>query len=254
MKRRPVILVTPSTARKGAEFSDASISLSNKYTDAVIAAGGLPQIFPATTTRWVISEAVKRCDGIMLTGGEDIDPKLYAMDLPADLAKRIGPLEPDRDLWETDLIADIFEQQKPLFAICRGHQMLNVALGGTLVVDIPTQVPGALNHRRMDRKAEPVHDVKIAPDSLLAKVTGQQTLGVNSTHHQAVGEVAKPLRTVAQTSDGVIEAMELKEPQQLPFLLSVQFHPERLIDSNPVFLQLFRSFVAACEQRRQTNL
>jgi putative glutamine amidotransferase len=254
MKRRPVILVTPSTARKGAEFSDASISLSNKYADAVIAAGGLPQIFPATTVRWVIAEAVKQCDGIMLTGGEDIDPKLYASELPEELAKRVGPLEPDRDVWEKDMIADIFEQRKPLFAICRGHQMLNVALGGTLVVDIATQVPGALNHRRMDRKAEPVHEVKIAPDSLLAKVTGQQTLGVNSTHHQAVGEVAKPLRAVAQTTDGVIEAVELKEAEQLPFLLSVQFHPERLIDSSHVFLQLFRSFVAACEQRRQTNL
>jgi len=254
MKRRPVILITPSTASKGAEFSDASISLSNRYADAVIAAGGLPLIFPATTSRWVITEAVQRCDGVLLTGADDIAPKLYAKDLPEELARKVGPLEPDRDQWETDLIADVFEQQKPLFGICRGHQMLNVALGGTLVVDIPTQMTGALNHRRMDRKMEPVHDVKIAPDSLLAKVTGRQTLGVNSTHHQAIGTVAPALRVVAESSDGVIEAVELKEPQRLPFLLSVQFHPERLIDSNALFLQLFSSFVAACERRRQTNL
>jgi putative glutamine amidotransferase len=254
MKHRPLILVTPSTARKGEEFSDASISLSNRYTDAIIAAGGLPQIFPATTTRWAAAEAVQRCDGVMLTGGDDIDPRLYAKELPEELAKTVGPLEPDRDVWEAGLIADIFEQRKPLFAICRGHQMLNVALGGTLVVDIGKQVPGALNHRRMDRKTEPVHEIKIAPDSLLAKVTGCQALGVNSTHHQAIGTVAQPLRAVAESSDGVIEAVELKEPQQLPFLLSVQFHPERLIDSNALFLQLFSSFVAACERRRQTNL
>jgi putative glutamine amidotransferase len=254
MKHRPVILVMPSTARQGEEFADASISLSNRYTDAVIAAGGLPQIFPATTTRWVITEAVQRCDGVLLTGGDDVDPRLYAKDLPEELAKTVGPLEPDRDLWEAGLIEDVFQQQKPLFGICRGHQMLNVALGGTLVVDIATQVPGALNHRRMDRKTEPVHEVKIAPDSLLAKVTGHQTLGVNSTHHQAIGTVAQPLRVVAETSDGVIEAVELKDPGRLPFLLSVQFHPERLIDSNALFLQLFSSFVAACERRRQTNL
>jgi putative glutamine amidotransferase len=254
MKRRPVILITACIARKGAEFSDPSISLSNRYTDAVIAAGGLPQIFPATTSRWVITEAVQRCDGVMLTGGEDIDPKLYAGDLAPELAKTVGPLEPDRDRWEKGLIDDVFEQQKPLFGICRGHQMLNVALGGTLVVDIATQVPGALNHRRMDRKGEPVHEVTIAPDSVLARVTGRQTLGVNSTHHQAIGTVAGPLRVVAESSDGVIEAVELKEAERLPFLLSVQFHPERLIDSNALFLQLFSSFVAACERRRQRNL
>ena len=254
MTRRPVILITPSTARKGEEFSDASISLSNCYTDAVIAAGGLPQIFPATTVRWVLAEAVQRCDGVLMTGGDDIDPKLYAKDLASDLAKTVGPLEPDRDIWEKNLIDDVFEQQKPFFGICRGHQMLNIALGGTLLVDIATQVPGALNHRRMDRKAEPVHEVKLAPDSLLARITGRQTLEVNSTHHQAVGQVAAPLRAVAESADGVIEAVELKDPERLPFLLSVQFHPERLIDSDPLFLQLFSSFVAACQRQRQRNL
>ena len=254
MKHRPVILITPSTASQGEEFADASISLSNRYADAVIAAGGLPQIFPATTTPWVITEAVQRCDGVMLTGGDDIDPKLYVKDLPENLAKTVGTLEPDRDVWETGLIESVFQLKKPLLGICRGHQMLNVALGGTLVVDIGLQVQGALDHRRMDRKMEPVHEVTIEADSILAKVTGKQTLGVNSTHHQAIGKVAEPLRVVAQSSDGVIEAVELKEPDRLPFLLAVQFHPERLIDSSPLFLQLFTSFVAACARRRQTNL
>jgi putative glutamine amidotransferase len=249
MRRRPVILIAPSTARKGEEFADNSISLSNRYADAIIAAGGLPQIFPATNDLSVIAESVRRCDGVLLTGGDDIDPRLYAGDLPEELAKTLGPLEPARDQWEAGLIAGVFEQRKALFAICRGHQMLNVALGGTLVVDIATQVPGALNHRQMNRKTEPVHEVKIAPDSLLARLAGQQNLGVNSTHHQAIGTVARELRVVAQSSDGVIEAVELKEPGRLPFLLSVQFHPERLIDNNPSFRLLFSSFIAACERR-----
>jgi putative glutamine amidotransferase len=252
MKRRPAILVTPSTDSKGTEFGDHSISLSNRYTDAVIAAGGLPQVFPATTSKSVIAEAVRRSDGVLMTGGDDIDPKLYAADLPKALAKTVGPLAPERDLWETDLIAEIFAQKKPLFGICRGHQMLNVALGGTLLVDIPSQRPRALNHSRMDRKMEPVHDVAIAAQSLLGKITGRQTLGVNSTHHQAIGALAPPLRAVAQSADGIIEAVELKEPGRRPFLLGVQFHPERLIDSNAVFLQLFRSFIKACARRRQS--
>jgi putative glutamine amidotransferase len=254
MKQKPVILIAPNTARQGEEFADASISLSNRYTDALIAAGGLPQVLPATTNRSVLAESVQRCDGVLLTGGDDIDPRRYLKELPEELANMVGPLEPERDEWEAALIAEVFQRRKPLLGICRGHQMLNVALGGTLLVDIATQVPGALNHRQMDRKAEPVHEVKIAPDSLLARVTGKQTLGVNSTHHQAIGTVAGALRVVAQSSDGVIEAVELKEPGRLPFLLTVQFHPERLIDSHPIFLQLFSSFVAACEPRPQRNL
>jgi putative glutamine amidotransferase len=252
MKQRPVILVTPSTEHKGAEFADASISLSNRYTDAVIAAGGLPQVFPATTSKSVIEEAVRRCDGVLMTGGDDIDPKLYAPDLPEALAKTVGPLEPERDVWEKDLIAEVFRQQKPLFGICRGHQMLNVALGGTLLVDIRSQRPDALNHHRMDRKMEPVHEVTITPESLLGKITGRQALAVNSTHHQAVGALAPPLRAVAESADGIVEALELKEPGRQPFLLTVQFHPERLIDGNGVFLQLFRSFVEACVRRQKS--
>ena len=244
----------PSTAQKGEEFADASISLSNRYTDAVIAAGGLPQVFPATTSREVIAESVERCDGVLMTGGDDIDPKLYAKDLPEKLAKTVGPLDPDRDKWETVVVEETMRRKKAFFGICRGHQMLNVALGGTLVVDIPSQVPNALNHRRMDKKMEPVHEVTIEGDSMLGRITGMSTLGVNSTHHQAIGRLADSLRAVATSQDGVIEAVELKESANAPFLLAVQFHPERLIDRSAVFLQLFRSFIEACAQARQKNV
>jgi putative glutamine amidotransferase len=250
MTAPPLILVTPSTERKGAEFADCSISLSNRYTDAVIAGGGLPQVFPATTSALLIREAVRRSDGILLTGGDDIDPKLYAPDLPEELAKTVGPLEPERDKWEQILIHEVFEQRKPLFGICRGHQMLNVALGGTLMVDIPSQAPDSLNHKQMDKKCEPVHSVNVEEDSLLAKVAGQTSFDVNSTHHQAIGRIAPKLKAVAHSSDGIIEAAELKDSANLPFLLTVQFHPERLLDRNAVFLKLFSSFVAACARQR----
>jgi putative glutamine amidotransferase len=254
MKRSPVILITPSTEGKGAEFADASISLSNRYTDAVIAGGGLPLILPSTTSRAVIAEAVRRCDGILMTGGDDIDPKLYAANLPESLAKTVGPLEPDRDIWEREVIAEVFAQRKPLFGICRGSQMLNVALGGTLLVDIRTQLPNSLNHQDMERKSEQVHDIQVAPGSLLGKLTGQESFGVNSTHHQAVGELAPNLRAVAQSADGVIEAIELKDAREGPFLLGVQFHPERLIDRSPVFGHIFSGFIEACARWRDKNL
>ncbi|HEY3854892.1 MAG TPA: gamma-glutamyl-gamma-aminobutyrate hydrolase family protein [Verrucomicrobiae bacterium] len=254
MKRKPVILVTPSSDKKGAEFSDASISLSNLYTDAIIAAGGLPQVLPATTSKEVIAESVERCDGVLMTGGDDIDPKLYAKDLPENLAKTIGPLDPDRDIWESSVIEETRRRGKAFFGICRGHQMLNVALGGTLIVDIGSQVEKPLNHRRMDKKMEQVHEVTISGDSMLRKIAGVETLGVNSTHHQAIGRLAEPLRAVATSKDGIIEAVELKDSANEPFLLAVQFHPERLLDRNAIFLQLFRSFIEACAHARQKNV
>jgi len=250
----PTILVAPSTEREGAEFADWSLSLSNRYTDAVIAAGGLPVILPASARRQVIAEAVRRSDGVLLTGGDDIDPKCYAPDLPEALARTTLAHDRARDAWEKLLIEQVFQQQKPLFGICRGQQMLNVALGGSLLVDIPSQVPNALNHNQMARKAEPVHTVTVAPGSLLARIAGGTTLGVNSTHHQAVGRVAAPLRAVAHSADGVIEALELQDPGRLPFLLTVQFHPERMVDGNAWFLRLFGSFIHAAARRIERSL
>lgn len=253
MKDAPLILVSPCLEKKGAEFQDVSISLSNRYTEAVVQAGALPQILPSVTSRDLVAEMVRRCDGVLLTGGDDIQPHLYEKNMPENLAKLVGPLEPERDIWEQHLIDEAFRQQKPILGICRGHQMMNVALGGSLIVDIPTQVPGALNHRQMDRKAEPVHDVALTPGSLLAQITGEQTLRVNSTHHQAIGRLAESLQAVARSEDGVIEAVELKDPKKLPFLLTVQWHPERLIDRNKIFLKLFSSFVEACARCRRKN-
>ena len=245
-KRAPLILVSPSTEKKGIEFDDASISVSNRYFHAVIAAGGIPVTLPCTDSKELVAEYVARTDGVLLTGGDDVQPQLYAENLSPALAKKMGPTEPERDVLELNLIDEVFRQQKPLLAICRGHQILNVALGGTLIVDIPTQIPDALDHRQMQRKCDPVHSVALTPDSDLAKCVNGEKLDVNSTHHQAVGEIAEPLRAVAISADGIVEAMELKDKTMLPFLVSVQFHPERLFDRYKHFGKLFSSFVDAC--------
>jgi len=249
-RRLPRILVAPNTESKGAEFSDLSSSLSERYQRALLEAGGLPLVMPATTWRQAITECVASADGVLMTGGEDVDPRLYGQRLPAALARKVH-VTPDggaRDFRELALLDEVFRQGKPLLAVCRGHQLLNVALGGTLFADLRAQRPRALRHRRMDRRSEIVHEARLTPDSLLAKITGRQQLGVNSTHHQAVARVAPGLRVTAASSDGVVEGLELGPDTKawLPFLLSVQFHPERLADRYPEHRAIFRAFVEAC--------
>jgi len=241
----PLILVTPCQQAAGTEFADASISLSNRYTQAINDAGGTPLVLPVTATREQVAELVRRADGVLLTGGEDIELKHYAPDTPPELAAKLGEVEPERDVLEFALVDEVFRQRKPLLCICRGHQMLNVALGGTLIVDLPSQRPDALPHKQVERKFELVHDVALAPDSQIAGILGTTQTGANSTHHQAVARVAEALRVTGTTSDGVVETMELKDPAGLPFLQSVQFHPERLYDRHPHFAQLFRAFIRA---------
>jgi putative glutamine amidotransferase len=253
MVKPPLILVTPSTQRRGAEFGDLSLSLSECYEQAIMLAGGLPLILPGAMDGNLIAEYVRRCDGVMLTGGDDVNPQLYAHRLPPRLARTVGHTDKPRDLRELALIAELFRQRKPLLAICRGQQLLNIALGGTLIVDIATQMPHALNHVRLDKKSSVVHDVQLTEDSLLANMTGRQLLGVNSSHHQAVGNIAKPLRVTARSDDGIVEGLELvlEAREWLPYLVAVQYHPERLVKRQPEHRELFRSFTHACVRNRK---
>jgi len=258
MKSPPLILVSPNIEKKGDEFGDLSTSLSETYQQALMRAGGIPMALPATVSRSVIAECVSRCDGVLLTGGEDIDPHIYGNGLAQSLRKTVT-VTPDggaRDLRELLLIDEVFRQHKPLLAICRGHQVLNVALGGTLFADIRSQKPQAQNHRRMDKRSQVVHEVRLTADSLLAKITGARKLGVNSTHHQAVEKIAPPLRAVAKSDDDIVEGLELKPGalRSVPFLLSVQFHPERLVDRYEAHRAIFRAFNRACGLSRKSKI
>jgi putative glutamine amidotransferase len=258
MFKRPLILISPDIEAKGKEFGDLSSSLSGCYEQALLDAGALPLTLPATISRDALAESVRRCDGLLLTGGDDVDPRLYAEQLPRRVRRTVG-ITPDggaRDFRELLLLDQIFRQRKPLLAICRGHQLLNVSLGGTLVADIPGQLPDALNHRRLDKRNQTVHEVCLTPGSLLAKMTGKAKLTVNSTHHQAVGRVAEPLRAVAISRDGVVEGVELKPALTgwLPFLLGVQFHPERLAGQYPEHRAIFREFTRICARGRKHDI
>jgi len=254
MVRPPLILVTPSIEKRGVEFHDLSASLSAKYDFAVTQSGGIPVAAPTTADCKLLAAVVRRVDGVLLTGGDDINPDLYTKSLPRAVRKTIEQT-PDgggRDLRELVLIHEIFRQRKPLLAICRGHQLLNIALGGQLITDIRQQVPGALNHQRLDKPNSLTHEVALTANSLLAKITGGKILGVNSSHHQAVLETAEPLMATARSSDGIVEAMELKPggSKRMPFLLAVQFHPERLAEKHAAHRAIFSGFVKACVRNR----
>jgi putative glutamine amidotransferase len=254
MTQPPLILVTPAIEQEGDEFGDRSISLSEAYLTALMDAGAIPVAMPTATSREVVAECVRRVDGVLLSGGGDINPGLYDRRLSARLRRtvRVTPDGGARDLRELMLVDEVFRQRKPLLAICRGHQMLNVALGGTLIVDIRAEIPGARNHARMNRKNDIVHQAYLTEDALLAKIAGKRTLGVNSTHHQAVARPGEPLCVAGRSDDGIVEAMQLKPDAMnlLPFLLSVQFHPERLVDRQTAHRRIFSAFVRACTLNR----
>jgi len=254
MRIRPLIFISPSIAPKGEEFGDDSLSLSMPYERALLDAGALPWPVMALRSREEIAECVRRSDGVLLTGGEDVEPSLYDETMPRKLREKciLTPDHGARDWRELVLIQEVFRQRKPLLAICRGQQILNVALGGTLYADIPTQLPRAIDHRRMKQRSAKVHDVRLTPDGLLAKITHKRVLGVNSTHHQAVARVADLLTVAGQAADGMVESLQLKPGAAplLPFLLSVQFHPERLAKRHPEHQAIFNAFTRASVPRQ----
>ncbi|MFM1770309.1 MAG: hypothetical protein RJA22_2838 [Verrucomicrobiota bacterium] len=248
----PLVLISGSTDDRGAEFEDYSLSLSMNYPLAVRAGGGQPWLLPCLPDRAFVAGAVRRCDGVLLTGGDDVDPRRYARRLPPAVAATVHRAHAARDAFETLLVEESRRQGKPLLGICRGHQILNVALGGTLTADIQLQLPACMNHNRAKEKDRVVHTVTCAPGSLLRRMAGGNRLWVNSSHHQAVARVAKVLRVTAVSRDGIVEGLELApEARGLwPWLLAVQFHPERLFRRHAGHLELFRNFVRACARSR----
>lgn len=251
-KVRPLILITPSSQAAGAEFEDPSLSLSLRYGEAIFQAGGLPWVFPRTTDADAVRGAIGRCDGVLLSGGDDITPQLHRPEVSPELQKLCGASETPRDAFELLVLQHVFTQPRPLLAICRGHQLINVALGGTLHLDLATEHPSDVPHNACDRKDSAVHPVVLDPKSMLAKVTGRKSLRVNSTHHQGIDQLAPELRPVAVAPDGLIEAAELTDDARgfLPWFLSVQFHPERLAPKHAEQRRLLAAFVEACAKRR----
>ncbi len=182
-------------------------------------------------------ELLKQANGIIISGGEDINPALYGKDTLINLCGKINNY---RDSLEIKMINFAFKNGIPLLGICRGHQLLNVAFGGSLIVDIPTKIPGDTLHRNNGRT---FHKVSLDTNSLIFSIIRQKTGTVYSNHHQAVEKTGKHLKIVAFAPDGIVEATELYDTLLHKFVLSVQWHPELMTDTNPFNYKLRNYFV-----------
>ena len=209
------------------------------YLESVRRAGGEP--VEVADTHESPAAIVSRVRGVMLTGGGDVDPSLYGETPHATYE----PAEPGRDAFEIGLAKAAIEANVPLFAICRGMQVMNVAMGGTLIQDIPTEVAGALSHSIREPRFHVAHEVWVSPNSRLWSIMADkldgESLQVNSRHHQAVKHVAPGFEVNATAPDGVIEGMERPASR---FCLAVQWHPENFWRTGE-FRPLFEHFLAA---------
>ena len=210
------------------------------YTEAVTAAGGIPMTIPLGLSEAALREIVRRVDGLLLPGGGDIAPTYYG----AEENGTMWGIDEERDRTEYFLTREAVAQGKPILAICRGCQMFNVALGGTLWGDIATQKEGAIRHDyfRTHPRNFLSHTVEIAPGSRLAEQLGKRESWVNSLHHQGVRDLAADLTAVAFAPDGLIEAVEISGH---PFALGVQWHPECMLADDSDMLSLFKGLVEA---------
>lgn len=188
-----------------------------------------------------VTDLIERLDGLILTGGDDVDPAAYG-ETPLSDRWRCDAV---RTRFETALVQEALRQQKPIFGICRGHQMLNVALGGTLIQDIPSQVEEALQHRSPNRPLWNHHSVEIAAGTMLYRILGQTSLQVTTSHHQAVRQLGRTLALSAHSSDGMVEAIEKSDQ---PFVLGVQWHPEGMAEDLSSRL-LIAAFLKAARER-----
>lgn len=214
---RPLIGITPSIKQ-----DETSYIIHRAHCQAIYNAGGMPVILPYGFDEEVTLYA-EQLAGLYLTGGFDIDPHYFQQEPHSHL----GIVDPLRDAFEIALTREMVQQKKPLFGICRGSQVINVALGGTMYQDIATQTKNRIIQHRQHRPLHYTsHFIHIEKDSLLYDIVKQQSIRVNSNHHQANHLLGDELRTVATSEDGVIEAVERTEA---PFTLGVQWHPEQLI-------------------------
>lgn len=215
-------------------------ALKQDYLDAVAGAAAVPLVIAPEATP-AADLVVSRVDGLMLVGGVDVHPANYGEALLNDT---VDP-GPERDALELALLKSALKRGLPVLAICRGHQVLNVARGGTLWQDLPAQRPDGLSHSQRGDPHSAGHEVQIAEGSLLHRIVGADRLGTNSFHHQAVRRLGQDLRPTAWSSDGLVEALE--DPAHR-FVLGVQWHPEEMLN-HPRHRALFDAFAEAAEER-----
>jgi putative glutamine amidotransferase len=213
------------------------VRLTAAYVTALEAAGLVPVIIPPLSNPDAAAAILDSVSGLVLTGGSDVDPSLYG----EERHEKVRSVDAARDSTEAALVQEARGRGTPVLAICRGIQMLNVALGGTLVQDIPSQCDTTIDHDEDGPRDSRSHDITVESGSLIARAIGTEQCSVNSFHHQAVKDVAEGMRVTARSPDGVIEGMESTDKDW--WVLAVQWHPEEMTGSaEPWDRGLFRAF------------
>ena len=237
-QKRPVIGVVPLY-----DIQRDSLWMIPGYLDGIAAAGGIPVGLPLTEDEQVLGQLANDVDGFLMTGGQDVSPALYG----EERLDSCGETLPVRDGMESRLFQLCLERDVPVLGICRGIQLMNVLLGGTLYQDLPSQRPTQTEHHMSPPYDRPVHQVEICKGTPLFDLIQTERMDVNSYHHQAVRDKAPALQTMAVSEDGLIEAVCLPER---PFVWAVQWHPELSWRTDEKSRRIFEAFVGRCASER----
>lgn len=242
---KPVIgLTSQSEEIKGTKLN----KLKYTYIDAVEAAGAIPIVLPNLTDVEDVESILERVDGLLFTGGEDISPLLFNEEPMRDTRD----ISYERDRMEMALFKAAYKKGIPVLGICRGLQLINVSLGGTLYQDIPSQVENSHGHLSTYDIKGGYHSVSIFKDTHLYDIFNEEKIFVNSQHHQSIKDLAEGLKINSIASDGVVEGIELENHEK--FLLGVQFHPECMAFSDDKFLKIFSYFTKVCSKEVALNI
>jgi len=232
--KAPLIGITTGYEQHG----EAVVSLGRRYICAVERAGGVPVTLAPLQEQRLVERYACQLDGLIVSGGKDMPPALYGEETHPET----DPLSEERPLFEIQLVRLFHEMDKPVLGICYGCQLLNVALGGSLIQDIPSQIGNLVKHRRQSsQQPHARHVVSIRPDSRLGRTLGATEVEIVSSHHQAVKQRGTHLRVAALAPDGVIEAIELEDAR---FFVGVQWHPEMDPEAEATH-RLLRAFIEA---------
>jgi putative glutamine amidotransferase len=237
LDQKPLIGITA-----GFDYNENKLYINNGYYESIIMVGGLPIIIPVTQGGDYLCDMTKRCDGFLISGGPDVDAKHWN----EYNYKFNGRISPIRDEMELFIVREAVDMNKPVFGICRGVQVLNIALGGTIYQDIYSQIVNNNLQKHLQEAPVwyPTHNVIVEKDSRIYKSHGKVVLRVNSFHHQAIKDVAPGFAATSTCEDGVIESIEHKSNK---FAVGVQWHPELMWEKDVVFLELFKDFVNCCK-------